>query len=119
MPTYVSDNYAVRSSPVTVGYTSSYELVLEIDVLSLLNDKFADWEGYIYVAEVSGNQIDYELRSVVSGIEVVESSGSISGNSSARLEVSVPVVYRLYVKSSDGTSTGNIKIAYTIVPYRC
>ncbi len=110
-------NYCIEDELV-VEYTGEWRSMVEVDPVTLSLISFSDWDGYIYIKEISGNSVDYELRSVVGGIEYVESSGTISGNGVVKIILSDTVNHRLYIKSNDGTSTGQVKIAYRINYYK-
>ena len=114
----IGENNAVENT-ITTSYSGAYSVVLEIDPVVLSIVKFSDWDGYIAIEELSGNSIDYDIKSVVGDIEASEMTGTVSGNSSTIITLSKTVKYRLYIKSTDGTSTGQVKVAYRINYYRC
>jgi len=101
----------------TVDYDGELKQVLEIDPTLFAVKKLYDWDGYLYLKEVSGNDVDYEIRSVVADIENVESSGTISANDVTTFTLSKTVRHRIYLKSNDGSSEGQVKVGLRINYY--
>ena len=107
-------NQAVESA-VTVDYTTTKALALEIDPIATCRERAFDFEGYIYVKELSGNDINVEFDSVIDDIEYTEYSVSpLSANSVATFVISKPVRHRVYIT---GTASGQAKVAYRIICY--
>lgn len=101
---------------VTVEYSTVKKLALEVDPLGGVGGPIMDWDGYIAVKELSGNNVGYELYSVVGDIEVLEEQGTVSANGEVLIVLEKTLRYRLYLQS---VTTGEAKIGYRLNYYTC
>jgi len=100
---------------ITASYGTTEASVFEIDPIVVCGWPLTDFEGYIYLKELSGNDVNVRVVSVVGSIEVDEVSLSpMTANSSKSVVISKPVKHRVYVSSS---AEGSIVIAYRVICY--
>ena len=105
---------AVVTFSKEVDYGTTATMVLEVDPMEYAPDSVTDWEGYIYIKELSGNAITYELRKAVDDVEVAGTPTSLAANSSTDVMLVESVKYRLYLSS---TATGKAKVAVRLTFY--